>query len=580
MKPWWERFPERLEHELRMLESAGYSFERDEEAFRAGYGALRLTASVKGWGKIPLIIRFPYFYPYFQFQAFAHQLSLRLHQNPFGKNLCLIGRDPERWYPESTVAEVLNEMLPKVLAADQTDDSDRARDLEQDQAEPFSEYYTYLPGSAVLWDGEWSLSPEIPGGSLKIGFHPNRHNENPLKIPANAAILSLSDSKGKVLIEADPRIRQLYSGEPLDGKWVRLEEPIQEADQERFYSKLLEGRSVLKEFVESCKRKNAPAVIGAVFPEEIARRRSSDGWVFLHLKPQKGKKSRIRMIPFLMRPQRAGLQDMGSRLPFYSLLNRKTVALAGLGCLGAPSALEFARNGVGQLRLLDCDNVDVGTTVRWPFGLAEAGNNKIATIWRFIYFNYPYTQVLPFNIRLGEAYDQAPVKSDLDVMAEFLEGADLLFDASADLNVNHLLSDLARERRIPYVAISTTYGAWGGQIVRIRPGETRGCWFCYRHSLLHGVIPYANSDPRGNVQPGGCGTPTYTGAGFDAQEIALGGVRTAISTLTSGEENGYPVMKWDAAVVNLRNTEGDAIPPHWQIFPIENHPSCHCQSEQ
>jgi len=278
-----------------------------------------------------------------------------------------------------------------------------------------------------------------------------------------------------------------------------------------------------------------------------------------------------------MHPQRAGLSDLSERLPFYSILNRRKVALAGLGCVGAPMALELARSGIGEINVLDFDTIDVGTIVRWPLGMSQAGNFKTGSIANYIRINYPYTRVVPFNLRLGAAEEREVGENDLEIMDQFLEGAELLLDASADINVNHFLSDLAREIGIPYIAVSTTYGAWGGQMVRIRPNQTAGCWFCYRHSLETGAIPYANSDPQGEVQPGGCGTPTYTGAGFDAQEICLAGVRMAISTLTAGDVNGYPRIDWDIAIINLRNKSGEAIPPQWHTFPLEKHPLCSCQ---
>jgi len=292
---------------------------------------------------------------------------------------------------------------------------------------------------------------------------------------------------------------------------------------------------------------------------------------------KKRKDNRVSVSAGLMRPQRAGLSDLSERLPFYSILNRKKIALAGLGCIGAPMALELARSGIGEIKILDCDTIDVGTIVRWPFGMSQTGNLKTVCIENFIRTNYPYTAVVPFNLRLGAAEEREAGGNDLEVMDQFLEGSELLLDASADLNVNHLLSDLAKERGIPYIAVSTTYGAWGGQVVRIRPNLTAGCWFCYRYSLETRTIPYANSDPQGEVQPGGCGTPTYTGAGFDAQEISLEGVRMSISTLTAGDINGYPAMDWDVAIVNLRSKSGEAIPPQWDTFRLEKHPLCHCR---
>lgn len=120
--------------------------------------------------------------------------------------------------------------------------------------------------------------------------------------------------------------------------------------------------------------------------------------------------------------------------------------------------------------------------------------------------------------------------SSQGILDELLSGIDLLYDATAELGVNHLMADLAAARGIPYISISTTAGAWGGLIVRIRPDDTRGCWLCLQHRLMDETIPSPPMDPRGGVQPEGCANPTFTGTGFDVGEIALSGVRLAVST--------------------------------------------------
>ncbi|MCF8035318.1 MAG: ThiF family adenylyltransferase [Desulfobacteraceae bacterium] len=303
-----------------------------------------------------------------------------------------------------------------------------------------------------------------------------------------------------------------------------------------------------------------------------------DGYLSMSKSKKAQKKDEIQLEGVFLQPHRGGLQDVSARLPFLAGMNNKKVSLIGLGCLGAPCALELARSGIGQLHLVDDDTVDLGTTVRWPFGSSEIGNYKVDVLERFIQENYPYTNVTKSFCNLGIApLDPIGDSNHLEEVERVFQESDLVFDASANLNVNHLLSDLAQERQLPYLAITVTYGAWGGHIVRVRPGKTVGCWQCYRR-FLDGdqTIPYAHGDPRGLVQPGGCGTPTYTGAGFDALEIAMGGVRMAASTLTENEQNGYPTTPWDVAVINLRNATGEMIPPHWQTFPLQKHPGCAC----
>ena len=84
-------------------------------------------------------------------------------------------------------------------------------------------------------------------------------------------------------------------------------------------------------------------------------------------------------------------------------------------------------------------------------------------------------------MRLNE--DQPP---GLEVLESALDDSDLVFDASAELGIQYLMSDLAAESKIPFIGISTTFGAWSGSIVRIHPTKTNGCWLCYRSLLKEG----------------------------------------------------------------------------------------------
>ena len=71
---------------------------------------------------------------------------------------------------------------------------------------------------------------------------------------------------------------------------------------------------------------------------------------------------------YFARAFRAGPGEASVRTPELRSLGAKTIAQFGVGCLGAASALEFVRAGIGELRILDRDHVDPGTIGRWPLG--------------------------------------------------------------------------------------------------------------------------------------------------------------------------------------------------------------------
>ena len=294
------------------------------------------------------------------------------------------------------------------------------------------------------------------------------------------------------------------------------------------------------------------------------------GWVFLARSIPIGGSGKGSQS-FFVRAGRGGKDDLMQRIPELRPLAEKKVAVFGTGGLGGPSSIELARSGVGELRILDQDFTDPSTGVRWPLGFTAAGRVKVCNVQEFIALNYPYTKVIPILHRLGSCRSGGKDVSDIAILDQMLDGVDLVYDATAEIGLNHLLSDLAAERNLPYVCVSVTPGAWGGRLIRIRPRVTSGCWMCHQWMINRGELPVPATAPNGEVQPVGCADPTFTGAGFDVASVALDGVRLVASTLLGGS---YPEVDWDIAIVDFRDHDGRFIGPKWQFFPLQRNPEC------
>jgi len=125
-------------------------------------------------------------------------------------------------------------------------------------------------------------------------------------------------------------------------------------------------------------------LIGVVFPEEHRwRSDKSDGWVFAARTIRIGGTGE-GATHFLVRAGRAGTRDVIERVPELSHLRDRKIVVVGGGALGAPSCFEFARCGVGELRVLDLDFVDPGTISRWPQGASAAGQLRVDAIGRML----------------------------------------------------------------------------------------------------------------------------------------------------------------------------------------------------
>jgi hypothetical protein len=228
---------------------------------------------------------------------------------------------------------------------------------------------------------------------------------------------------------------------------------------------------------------------------------------------------------------------------------------------------------VAELRLVDSDFVDPGISVRWPLGLAAAGLPKTEALRSFIAANWPYTRVSVLDHRIGAVRADPSESPEQEVMKELLDGASLVYDATAETGVSYFLSDMARQQGLNYVSLWTVPGAWSGIAARISPDGAQPCWLCFRYALDDGTLPGLPFDDQGEVQPIGCADPTFTGAGFDVAAIALMGVRLAVSALSEETDGGYPRCNWDVAIVKHRS-DREAVDPAVTTFQLSANPSC------
>jgi molybdopterin/thiamine biosynthesis adenylyltransferase len=563
MRPWWEKWPERLDFELAQLEAARIRVKKASKDATSGTLELQLEHTLNG-RVMQLVVRFSAFFPYTRFELFAPELDLKHHQNPFLKNVCLIGRGSENWDIDDTVADFILNRLPAAIAAAEEEDKDKLAGVEIQQAEPLTAYYPYADDSSVLIDTSWDIPKTINGGTLLLGIE--RLDVHTLR----GAVLAVRDGTGHVSAQASAAVRDPRAWKTtIECQWIRTDNLPREPDPKRFLNSLPNhGRNF------SHTRISKPEVSGVLFSEEIGWRKFGDGWLFVVRFPSErdGFRPGYFFRAYFARPSRAGATDLGARIPELSVLRQKKVAVIGLGALGAPSALEFARAGVAEIRIMDGDTVEAPTTVRWPLGLEAVGRSKVEVLSAFIRTNYPYTTVSMGYCMFGAVPGLGG--TDLNSYEKFLAGIDLIYDATAEGSIHYLLSEVAREKKLPYIAVSATPGAWGGRIVRILPDMTRGCWLCLMKSIDEGSIASPAADSAAMVQSAGCASPTFTGSNFELGHIPPLGVRFAVSALCAGSLEGFPDQPdIDVAVLTLRR-ERQLLLPQWVGYKLQRHPSC------
>lgn len=140
-----------------------------------------------------------------------------------------------------------------------------------------------------------------------------------------------------------------------------------------------------------------------------------------------------------------------------------TVLVVGCGALGSMCAMYLAGSGVGHIRLVDFDTIDISNLQRQlSFSTRQCGQKKAEAL---------RTRLLEINPDIDvRAYDRLMRRDDAD---ELMTGADLVIEGSDNPSTKYLITDLCRERGVPCVLGGVS--AWQGQILSWAPGYP-----CYR----------------------------------------------------------------------------------------------------
>ena len=152
----------------------------------------------------------------------------------------------------------------------------------------------------------------------------------------------------------------------------------------------------------------------------------------------------------------------------------KRVLVVGCGGLGSSSASWLARAGVGQLCLVDDDQIDLSNLHRQQFRPEQLGQFK--------------SQALATNLNGFTDAEYHVVKVDRDWLLEYGGAFDLWLDGSDNQAVRVDLSCASVELGVPWVMGAAV--ALSGQLATFDPNqEGSACWHCVfgeqREALLN-----------------------------------------------------------------------------------------------
>lgn len=164
-------------------------------------------------------------------------------------------------------------------------------------------------------------------------------------------------------------------------------------------------------------------------------------------------------------------------------LKRSRVLVAGLGGLGSPAAIYLAAAGIGNLRIVDSDKVELSNLNRqilhWT---KDVGRSKADSAGEKLYQLNRETKIETIKERITE-----------DNVSDLVSGCDLILDAMDNLETRYLLNRIAITRKIPFCH-GAVHG-FEGRAMTVIPGET-ACLMCiYQGANVNEKVPVIGVTP-------------------------------------------------------------------------------------
>jgi adenylyltransferase/sulfurtransferase len=157
-------------------------------------------------------------------------------------------------------------------------------------------------------------------------------------------------------------------------------------------------------------------------------------------------------------------------------LKNAKVCIAGLGGLGSPAALQLASLGVGHLRLVDYDIVEVSNLQRQLlYTMDNLGYPKVEAAAKRLSNLNPHIKIEPL-----------PLALNINNVEEIIRNMDVVVDGLDNMTARYAINRACQKSGVPYVfgAAITTYG----NISTIIPGETP-CLECFQGNLDDDRLP-------------------------------------------------------------------------------------------
>ena len=156
-------------------------------------------------------------------------------------------------------------------------------------------------------------------------------------------------------------------------------------------------------------------------------------------------------------------------------LEKKTVAIIGMGSGGSLLALYLAKSGVQNFIFIDDDILETHNIIRHICDLSHLGRFKTRAVKDYILARIP-----DMNILTVERKFSLHTKADFEFYFDLLRNVDLIAAVSGEHEVNYAINDFVHSNHlpIPLVYAGTFEGVKGGLMFKVDPRKEDYCYHC------------------------------------------------------------------------------------------------------
>ncbi len=466
----------------------------------------------------------------------ASNTVLPRHHNPRWKALCLFGPMQIRWTAMRSGADAVGEAEDVITAF-----ANGNVVPEDTVPEPVTAAYNYALDAAIVVPPSLA-TPLIPAekavtiGAFKIRFQRQVTPGVAAPFPGRGIVLETTIAGTK--IGADESYKDWCKKEqgepPKSGPLILLHEPPPYMETAADFDAWLDNLSV-----PSQARREWTA---CVFPEQMGVATNQRlAWLVVY-RGRRGDTYFIRTFP--LRPD-----EWTTRIPGMDGLAAKRVVVVGCGSVGSKIAVGLASTGVTKFSLIDSDVMEPYNSVRHEIGVGQYGAYKVVALAARIADMNPQAAVNTKGsvLHIGGINEQDAEKA----LFEFVSEADLVVETTGVHAVSRFINDICHDVKVPSLYATVTNGAWGGEVVRVIPGET-ACWNCWYQQYENDKPPAAPTDA---IFAPGCDQPTFTGTTYDVGLLANIATSMVVETLLRHDANRHDVdgdyIRWSG-----RNADG------------------------